>query len=264
MGCQMVTEKRRQWKIAWNGEYISLFTSSNAVVRTTIFNVFQTEDDKIVKRDKILHLQHEIAEEWKGYIKEVQLQYQKMNPVRPRRVILILSKDSSIEKLQILKEKEKLHQEDEDIISEDEPGKTTESDCDIIKTEFRIEICHYQVFQDNLTNSVQEITVEKVHWMQYAAVRYICNFDRNSEEKWRQLTSVVDVCGSFLVLVFLVLVFLVLVFIVLLHKDFMKAGYKNADTTIILIVQMVKKAKVSKLKSSEACIKESVLLRLNS
>merc|ERR1712003_533276 len=211
-----------------------------------IFNVFQTEDDKSVKRDKILHLQNEIAEEWKGYIKEVQLQYQKMNPVRPRRVILILSKDSSIENLQlkILKEKEKLHQEDEDIISEDEPGKTTESDCDIIKTEFRIEICHYQVFQDNLTNSVLEITVEKVHW--------------------RQPTSVVVVCGSFLVLVFLVLVFLVLVFIVLLHKDFMKAGYKNADTTIILIVQMVKKAKVSKLKSSEVCIKESVLLRLNS
>ena len=107
----MVTEKRRQWKIAWNGEYISLFTGSNAVVRTTIFNVCQTEDDKSVKRDKILYLQNEIAEERKGYIKEVQLQYQKMNPVRPRRVILILSKDSSIEKLQlkILKEKEKLH-----------------------------------------------------------------------------------------------------------------------------------------------------------
>ena len=134
-----------------------------------------------------------------------------MNSVRPRRVILILLKDSSIKGLQR----------------------------------------DYQVSQaDNLTNSATAIKVDNLHWIQYATVYNIGNTGRNSEEKWRQPTSVIDVRGRFLFLVFLVLVF-----IVKLHKDLMKAGYKNIDTTIMLLAQMVKKVKVSKLKSSEACIK---------
>ena len=75
-------------------------------------------------RNKTKRLQNEIVEERKDCIKEVQLQYQKKNPVRPRRVILILSKDSSIERLQR----------------------------------------DYQVSQyDNLTNSVLAIKVDNLH-----------------------------------------------------------------------------------------------------
>ena len=170
-------------------------------------------------RNTIQRMQNEILEERKDCTKVVQLQCQKMNPVRPRRVILILSKDSIIERLQR----------------------------------------DYQVSQvDNLTSSVTATKVDHSHWIQYATVRKIRNTGGNSEEKWRQPTSVVDVRGRFLFLVFLVLVF-----IVLMHKDFMKAGYKNADATVILIVQMVKKAKVSKLKSIQTGNKVSGLLRLN-
>jgi len=96
-------------------------------------------------------------------------------------------------------------------------------------------------------------------WLKHKDVLGEGNIRLKLEEKWRQPMSVGDVHGSFLSF----LSFLGVVFISLVKEDFENADYNNAEVTFNILIQLVKKAQVSKLKPSQVSIKVSDILRLD-